>query len=95
MSLEFEWDESKAELNLKKHGINFESASSVFNDPLAFIFDDKWHSFDELREIIIGHDLIYRILLVCFTERNNRIRIISARLATKTERQDYEQQSGV
>ena len=91
MSLEFEWDENKAKLNLKKHGIGFETATTVFNDPLAYIFDDTWHSTVEQREIIIGHDLSSRILLVCFTERNNQIRIISARLATKKERRNYEQ----
>jgi uncharacterized DUF497 family protein len=94
MSLEFEWNEDKAILNIKKHGVDFESATTVFNDPLALIFDDTWHSVDEPREIIIGHDRKYRLLLVCFTERNNQIRIISARLATKKERQYYEQHTG-
>ena len=91
MSLQFEWDDRKAIFNIKKHGIDFETATTVFHDPLAYIFDDTWHSVGEPREIIIGHDLTSRLLLVCFTERNNRIRIISARLATKKERQDYEQ----
>ncbi len=91
MDLQFEWDEYKAKLNFKKHSIKFEEAITVFKDPLAYIFDDEWHSIDEKREIIIGHDLNYRLLLVCFTERNNKIRIISARLATKKERKDYEQ----
>jgi uncharacterized DUF497 family protein len=90
MKLQFEWDEQKAKFNLKKHGINFEEAKTVFRDPLAYIFDDEWHSVDEKREIIIGHDSKNRLLLVCFTERNQIIRIISARLATKKERQDYE-----
>ncbi|MGB5633691.1 MAG: BrnT family toxin [Waterburya sp.] len=94
MSLQFEWDEEKAKLNIEKHGIDFETATIVFYDPLALIFDDVWHSVDEAREIIIGHDRNYRLLLVCFTERNDRIRIISARLATKKERQDYEQHAG-
>jgi uncharacterized DUF497 family protein len=90
MSLQFEWDERKARFNLEKHSVNFETAQTVFNDPLAYIFDDTWHSVGEPREIIIGHDCTYRLLLVCFTERDNRIRIISARLATKKERQNYE-----
>lgn len=90
MNLQFEWDDQKARLNLKKHGINFEGAKTVFSDPLAYIFDDEWHSVGEKREIIIGHDRDNRLLLVCFTERANKIRIISARLATKKERQDYE-----
>ncbi len=91
MNLQFEWDEGKAKLNIKKHGIDFETSTTVFDDPLALIFDDVWHSVDEEREIIIGHDRNYRLLLVCFTERNDRIRIISARLTTKKESQDYEQ----
>lgn len=89
--MQFEWDEEKAKFNIKKHGIDFATSTTVFNDPLALIFDDVWHSVGEAREIIIGHDINYRLLLVCFTERNARIRIISARLATKKERQDYEQ----
>lgn len=94
MGLQFEWDERKAQLNIKKHSIDFETSTTVFDDPLALIFDDVWHSVGEAREIIIGHDRNYRLLLVCFTERNDRIRIISARLATKKERQDYEQHAG-
>jgi uncharacterized DUF497 family protein len=90
MDLQFEWDKQKARLNFKKHGINFEEAKTVFKDPLASIFDDEWHSVGEKREIIIGRDLNHRLLLICFTERDNKVRIISARLATKKERQDYE-----
>ena len=91
MNLQFEWDNEKARLNLNKHGINFEEAKAVFQDPLAYIFDDEWHSVGEKREIIIGQDDENRLLLVCFTERNQIIRIISARLTTKKERQDYEE----
>ena len=91
MDLQFEWDEQKAKLNLSKHVISFEEATFVFSDPLAYIFDDQWHSIGEQREIIIGSDRTHRLLLVCFTEKNNKIRIISARLATKKERQDYEE----
>ena len=91
MDLQFEWDDQKARLNFQKHGINFEEAKTVFRDPLAYIFDDQWHSVGEKREIIIGHDDKNRLVLVCFTERNQIIRIISARLATKKERQDYEE----
>lgn len=94
MNLEFEWDNRKANINLKKHGISFEKAKTVFNDPLAYIFEDEWHSVGEHREIIIGHDQDNRLLLVCFTERANAIRIISARLATKKERRDYEEYTG-
>lgn len=91
MDLKFEWDDQKAKLNLKKHNIRFEEVRVVFQDPLAFIFDDELHSIDEKREIIIGHDNKNRLVLICFTERNKIIRIISARLATKKERRDYEE----
>lgn len=91
MDLHFEWDKEKAKINLKKHGINFEDAKIVFEDIHAYIFYDEWHSNNEEREIIIGHDAKNRLLLVCFTERNQKIRIISCRLATKKERKNYEQ----
>ena len=94
MKLQFEWDNLKAKLNLKKHGINFEEAKAFFRDPLAYIFDDEWHSVGEKREIIIGHDDKNRLLVVCFTEINQMIRIISARLTTQKERQDYEKYTG-
>ena len=94
MKLQFEWDNLKAKLNLKKHGINFEEAKAVFRDHLAYIFDDEWHSVGEKREIIIGHDDKNRLLVVCFTEINQMIRIISARLTTQKERQDYEKYTG-
>ncbi|MBW4545314.1 MAG: BrnT family toxin [Symplocastrum torsivum CPER-KK1] len=89
--MEFEWDESKATANLKKHGVSFEEAKTVFDNVLAVIFDDEAHSLDEQREIIIGHSRRNRLLLVSFTERPNAIRIISARIATRREREDYEQ----
>jgi uncharacterized DUF497 family protein len=93
MSLEFEWDEDKAAANQKKHRVAFGEAASVFADPLAAIFDDEAHSEEELREIIVGHSAENRLLLVSFTERAGVIRIISARRATKRERQDYEENS--
>src|SRR5713226_2954455 len=91
MSLEFEWDEDKAASNRKKHGVTFEEAVSVFADPLAAIFDDEVHSEEEQREIIIGNSAKNQLVLVCFTERAGAIRIISARRATKRERNDYEE----
>jgi hypothetical protein len=91
MSFEFEWDSTKADENLKKHGVAFEEGLTVFFDALARIFDDPDHSADETREIIIGHSVKQRLLLVSFTERAARVRIIGARRATKRERQDYEQ----
>jgi hypothetical protein len=73
----------------------FDEASTVFDDPLARIFDDEVHSFDEKREIIIGHSMNNRLLLVCFTERPKEIiHIISARLPTRKERKAYEENAG-
>ena len=92
MSLQFEWNTEKATSNLKKHKVSFDEASTVFDDPLAQIFDDEDHSIGEQREIIIGHSILDRLLLVCFTERvEDHIRIFSARLTTKKEREDYEE----
>lgn len=89
--MKFEWNKSKATANLKKHGISFEEARTVFDNGLAVIFDDEAHSKGERREIIIGHSQNNRLLLISFTERPNAIRIISARLATRRECDDYEQ----
>jgi len=88
----FEWDENKARLNLRKHRVTFIEAVSVFEDPLGQIFDDPAHSSGESREIIIGHSIAGRLLLVCFTESlEDEIRIISARRVTKREKNDYEE----
>ena len=91
MSLEFEWDPAKAQENSRNHGVTFEEAATVFGDPLARIFDDPEHSADEPREIIVGYSQRQRLLLVSFTERSPKIRIISARPATRRERQSHEQ----
>lgn len=91
MSLEFEWDRQKAEANYARHRIDFQEALTVFRDPLARIFDDEEHSEDEPREIIIGRSMKQRLILVCFTVRGIRIRIIGARKATRLERKDYEE----
>jgi hypothetical protein len=89
--MRFSWDPRKADSNLRKHGIAFDEAITVFNDPLALIFDDMVHSEEEHREIIIGFSTLSRLVLVCFVERmDDSIRIISARHATKTEIKDYE-----
>jgi uncharacterized DUF497 family protein len=88
--MEFEWDSSKATSNLRKHGVSFEEAQTVFANVLAVIFEDETHSVNEQREIIIGHSRQNRLLLVAFTDRSGKIRIISARLATRQEREDYE-----
>ena len=91
MALEFEWDQRKAASNRKKHRVTFEEAVTVFGDPLGAIFEDVTHSEKEHREIIVGHSAERRLLLVSFTEREGRIRIISARRATPRERKDYEE----
>jgi len=96
MSVRFEWDRQKARINIRKHrGVTFDEASTVFGDPLAAIFDDEGHSTGESREIIIGHSIVDRLLVVCFTERaRDVIRIFSARLATQKEREDHEKHCG-
>ena len=94
MSLRFEWDPNKAEANLVKHEISFEEAMTVFADPLARIFPDEEHSVDELREIIIGHSVGQQLVLVNFTSIDDRVRIFSARKATRRERKDYEENVG-
>jgi uncharacterized DUF497 family protein len=92
MPLAFEWNPRKAELNRKKHDLSFAEAASVFADPLARIFADDVHSANEPREIVIGHLPSRRLVLVYFTEREQgRIRIISARYATRKEQRDYEE----
>lgn len=92
MNLFFEWDREKDRINFLKHGITFNEAKTVFYDPLAKIFDDEIHSLGEQREIIIGHSREKKLLLVVFVERkHSRVRIVSARLATKKEKKDYEE----
>jgi uncharacterized DUF497 family protein len=92
MSYRFEWDNNKARSNIIDHGVSFDEASTVFEDSLARVFDDEEHSIEERREIIIGHSVSNRLLLVCFTERPKEIiRIISARTPTGKERKDYEE----
>ena len=91
LSMKFAWDPQKASSNLRKHGISFDEAVTVFKDPLAYIFDDIEHSEQEHREIIIGMSALRRMLLVCFVERQDDIvRLISARPATRIEINDYE-----
>lgn len=92
ISLTFEWEARKAKINYQKHGVDFEEARTVFDDPLAAIFSDEDHSIEEMREIIIGCSMLKRLLIVCFTERaKNLVRIISVRKVTRTEREDYEE----
>jgi uncharacterized DUF497 family protein len=86
----FEWDDAKAERNLRIHGVDFQEARTVFEDPFAITIPDDLHSDDEERSIILGLSLLARLLLVVHTERKERIRIISARKATPAERYQYE-----
>ncbi len=91
MTQRFEWDESKAALNWRKHRVSFEEASSVFNDPLAYTFLDPDHLMEEQRLLTFGHSHAGRVLAVAHAERGRNIRIISARRATRHERVIYEQ----
>lgn len=90
MEFRFEWDELKAEQNIENHGVSFEEASTVFGDPLSSTIFDEVHSTYEDRYIDIGRSAQDRLLVVVYTERGDRIRIISARLATAQERKQYE-----
>ncbi|MFM9161284.1 MAG: BrnT family toxin, partial [Dolichospermum sp.] len=90
MELGFEWHEEKAQENLKKHGISFEEAKTVFNDPLSITIADSQHSDDEERYIDIGLSSKGQLLIVVYTERQSNIRIISSRKATNAERKIYE-----
>ena len=90
MAIQFIWDAEKAKANRRKHRVSFEEALTVFGDPLARVHDDPQHSEGERREIVVGHSARGRLLLVSFTERRRAVRLISARRATRHERQDYE-----
>jgi uncharacterized protein len=88
----FEWDPpAKAAANLLRHGVSFEEAATVFQDPLAKIHDDPDHSAAERRDIIVGHSVQGQLLVVSFTDRRSKIRLISARPVTRHERHDYEE----
>jgi uncharacterized DUF497 family protein len=87
--LEFEWDEDKARRNVEKHGVTFEEAAEAFFDPFYQTGDASVN--DELRDFVLGYSLAQRLLLVIYTERGERTRIISARPATRAERKLYEE----
>ena len=89
--IQFEWDQPKAAANLRKHGVSFEEAQSVFYDEFAIQFYDDEHSTEEERFLLLGMSDAARVLLVCHCEREagNTIRIISARKATKAESTFY------
>ncbi len=89
----FDWDTVKAKKNLAKHGVTFEEARSVFFDPNSITVNDPDHSIDELRFVINGYSMRQRQLIVVHTDRDGRIRIISARPANRRERKIYEQEN--
>ena len=91
MALEFEWDPQKAATNAIKHKVSFEEAATVFGDPLGRILPDPRHSFEEDRLVLLGNSESRRLVAVMYVERGKKIRIISARLATRRERKNYEE----
>lgn len=91
MAARFEWNSGKAQKNLRKHGVSFQEASTVFEDPLAIVLDDSVHSVREERYLLIGRSRRGRVLVVAHTERGRSVRLISARPATRREKRDYEQ----
>ena len=87
--MDFEWDDNKAASNLQKHGVSFEEASTVFDDPLFIMFFDDEHSIGENRFITISESNLARLLMVAHPDRDQTTRIISARKATAHERNFY------
>jgi len=93
VALRFEWDPRKAARNLAKHGVSFEEAATAFGDPLGRITSDLRHSVDEERFVLLGLSREQRLVAVMFAGREEAIRVISARRATRHERRDYEQRA--
>ena len=89
--MDFEWDREKAAANLEKHDVSFEEASTAFGDPLSVSIGDPGHSRDEERFLLLGLTFTGRLVVVSHTDRGERIRLISARLASRRERRVYEQ----
>ena len=89
--IHFIWDKQKAVLNKKKHGVSFDEAATVFGDPLYIDFYDPDHSVDEHRYLIMGQSTTGRLLIVSYTERDDVVRLISAREVTSAERRAYEE----
>ena len=92
MALTFEWDPAKAAANAQKHGVTFEEAATSFGDPMSITIPDPEHSEAEDRSIHLGLSYRNRLLVTVFTERDDRIRVISSRTATRRERDDYERE---
>jgi len=91
--MEFEWDPRKAEINLRKHGVSFTEAATVFGDDFSITVPDPDHSAEEDRYITIGWSERRRLLVVAHTERSGHIRIISVRELTRSERKAYEEET--
>ena len=89
--MEFEWDRNKDKINQSKHKVAFREATTVFGDPLAITFDDPDHSDDENRLLTFGITKTGKLIIVSHTQRNRKLRIISARLVDKNERNIYEE----
>jgi len=88
--LDFIWHPPKAVSNLKKHKISFEEAMTIFGDEKHIVFPDREHSYEEERSLAIGKSNQRRLIVLCFTERGIKLRIISARMAESWERREYE-----
>jgi len=93
VSLTFEWDPDKADENERKHGVSFPEAATVFGDPLSVTMADPDHSVGEARFLTIGISHQQRLLVVAHADRDDAIRLISARAATRTERKTYEEET--
>ncbi len=89
--MKFEWDPRKADSNLKKHGVSFQEAASVFGDALSITYPDPDHSVTEHRFITVGMSQSGKVLMVAHTDRGDKIRVISARKTTRKERRYYEE----
>ena len=88
--MRFDWDSSKASVNLRKHGVSFHEAATVFGDPMALTFSDPDHSSGEMRFLTFGVSRNSKFLIVSYTERQDVTRIISARKMSRQEREIYE-----
>ena len=93
MGYVFEWDSRKAESNLRKHGVTFDEASTVFADPFSLLMSDPDHSVEEERYVLLGMSSKGSLLVVAFVERPPRTRLISARRASRMERERYEEEA--
>jgi uncharacterized protein len=90
--MDFEWDAEKAATNVRKHGVPFDEAATIFGDPLSLTYHDPDHSWEEERYITVGTSHAGRLLVVSQTDRGENVRIISARIATRRERRKYEEE---